>query len=159
MSEEAELMIKNAVAEAMKSQPVLIDKAVTSAFEGLKIPTSEEILTECKDGICKIVEESFEGLITKAPKGSTSTKALIYDCPDCDATFTKAGSFLKHIANESLGRIMSDNLMECKDGICKMVEEHVETTYNVMKKGEETPPPEEEEPGLYSLEDEPEEEG
>lgn len=65
-------------------------------------------------------------------------------------------------------------LMECKDGICKMISEHIEETYDITKKdgapvvvppeGEEAPVvvpegPQEEEPGLFSVDDEPEEEG
>ena len=78
--------VKNAVAEALKSQPAdlecpdchakfesvppyldhRVQEYVGTALEGLKtqieefkVPTSEEFLTVCKDGVCKLVEETY----------------------------------------------------------------------------------------------------
>ena len=78
--------VKNAVAEALKGQPTdlecpdchakfesvppyldhRVQEYVGTALEGLKtqieefkVPTSEEFLTVCKDGVCKLVEETY----------------------------------------------------------------------------------------------------
>jgi len=103
-----------------------------------------------------------KGAVTDALK-VTSTEL---ECPDCHAKFDKVPSYLDHRVSEymdqSLGELKTkvegvtaptaENLiLECKDGICAMVSEHVEATYNVTKKGEEAPP--EEEPGLFDHHD------
>jgi len=96
-------------------------------------------------------------------------KISALECPDCHASFSEPAQYMDHRIGEKFAEAVAeaktqvpkpeDLLTECKDGICKMVEEHVEATYNVTKKGEEAPPPEEEEePGLFSVEDDPEEE-
>lgn len=84
--EELGSLVKEAVTEALKGQPAdlecpdchakfesvppyldhRVQEYVGTALEGLKtqieefkVPTSEEFLTVCKDGVCKLVEETY----------------------------------------------------------------------------------------------------
>jgi len=109
---------------------------------------------------------AVEAAVAKAMQ-PTSTDLT---CPDCHAKFDQVPTYLDHRVAEYMDKSLEglqekidavkvptaeEFLQECKDGLCKIVEE----TYNVTKKGEEAPPPEEEEePGLFSVDDDPEEE-
>lgn len=80
-------LVKNAVTEALKSQPAdltcpdcqatfnsvppyldhRVQEYVGTALKGLKtkiedfkVPTPEEFLTVCKDGVCKLIEETYD---------------------------------------------------------------------------------------------------
>jgi len=92
----------------------------------------------------------------------------LLECPGCDAAFREVPKYVDHRIGEYMDQKLTEVkapkpeeiLTECKDGICKLISEHVEATYDFTKKGEEAPPPEEEEEagGLYGNIDEPEEE-
>jgi len=102
----------------------------------------------------------------KAPATETTSPLSLLECPDCHTIFKEVPLYLDHRVGEFMTQKIAEVkapdpeklVMDCKDGICKMVEEHVEATYNVTRKGAAPPPDEEEEPGLFSLEDDPEDE-
>ena len=117
-----------------------------------------------KEELGSLVKHAVE----EAMRGLPSTEI---ECTDCGAKFSRVPEYLDHRVSEYMTdeikglqekldafKVPSTEefLTECKDGLCKIVEE----TYNVTKKGEEVPPPEEEkeEPGLFTLEDDKEEE-
>ena len=119
-----------------------------------------------------LTKEDLSSAVEAAVKRAMNVAPTELECPDCHAKFDRVPTYLDHRVSEYMDTSLeavktqlegvkaptAENLvLECKDGICKMVEEHVEATYHVTKKG--APPPEEkEEPGLFSLEDDPEEE-
>jgi len=92
-------------------------------------------------------------------------KVSALECPDCHTIFKEVPLYLDHRVGEFMTQKIEEVktpdpeklVMDCKDGICKMIEEHVEATYDIYKKGE-TPvvEKEEDEPGLFSTEDDPE---
>ena len=104
----------------------------------------------------KAIEDAF-----KRRDPPTETPISILECPDCHSIFKEVPRYVDHrigeYVNGKLAEVQAPNpekmVMDCKDGICKMIEE----TYDIRKKGappvaEET----EEEPGLFSLDDDPE---
>jgi len=86
------------------------------------------------------------------------------ECPECHAAFKEVPAYLDHRIGEFMTQKIEEVkspdpeklVMDCKDGICKMIEEHVEATYDIHKKGKTPVVEEKEEPGLFSTEDEPE---
>lgn len=110
--DELKLLISNAVADALKVQPAdlecpdchakfdsvppyldhRVQEYIGTSLEGLKaqleafkVPTSEEFLTVCKDGVCKLVEETFN--VTK--KGEAAAPAV----PEEEKTPTLFGHY------------------------------------------------------------------
>jgi len=88
-------------------------------------------------------------------------------CSDCGASFKEVNKYLDHRVGEFITQKIAEVkapdpeklVMDCKDGICKMISEHVEATYDIHKKGEApVVEKEEEESGLFSLKDDPEDE-
>ena len=114
--------------------------------------------------------EKLESLVKNAVETAMRPTTTELECPDCHAKFDKVPTYLDHRVSEFMDTSLKglqekvdavkvptaeEFLQECKDGVCKIIED----TYNVTKKGEETAPPEEEEePGLFDLKDDPEEE-
>jgi len=80
------------------------------------------------------------------------------ECPDCHATFTAPARYTDHRIGEYLNKRMDEVktpdpeklVLDCKDGICKLIDERLEAL-KVEQKGEEV-----EEAGLFSTKDEPE---
>ena len=93
-------------------------------------------------------------------------KVSTIDCPECGAGFKEVNQYLDHRVGEFIKTQLDEtqpldiekSILECKDGICKMISDHVEATYDIHKKGETPGVEEKEEPGLFSLEDDPEDE-
>jgi len=93
-------------------------------------------------------------------------KVSALECPDCHATFAKPAQYMDHRIGEKFAMAVAEAkaptpeefLPGCKDGICKMISEHVEATYDIQKKGEPPVVEEKEEPGLFSTKDDPEDE-
>ncbi len=111
-----------------------------------------------------MINEQVEAAFKKRETPKDNSLVLL-ECPDCHTKLSGVPKYLDHRVNEFLGPLTEkvdgmktptgENLvLECKDGFCKMIEEHVEATYNVTKKGEE----QQEEAGLFSVDDEAEEE-
>ena len=113
-------------------------------------------------------EQKLASLIEAAVAKAMAPTSTEYACRDCGAKFETIPGYLDHRTSEYMDKALEEVktkvealkiptaeefLTECKDGLCAIVEE----TYNVTKKGEEAPP-EEEEAGLFTLEDEKEEE-
>lgn len=104
----------------------------------------------------------LSSLVSDAVAEAMKVSAL--ECPDCHATFTEPARYMDHRISETFAKAVEEVkapdpeklVLDCKDGICKMISEHVEATYDIHKKGE-TPVVEEEETGLYSEKDDPEE--
>ena len=110
-------------------------------------------------------KEELGSLVKKAVEDAMKVPATELECPDCHAKFDRVPTYLDHRVSEYMDKSLegltaqiegfkvptAENLvLECKDGICKMVEEHVEATFNVTKKGEAPAPVEpEDEPGLF----------
>jgi len=95
-----------------------------------------------------------------------AVKDTSFECPDCHASFAKPTQYMDHrigeFMNQKIAEVKAPDpeklVLDCKDGICKMIEEHVEATYDIHKKGKTPVVEEEEEPGLFSVEDDPEDE-
>jgi len=120
-----------------------------------------------------LTREDLTSAVKKAVEDAMRVPATELECPDCHAKFDRVPTYLDHRVSEYMDKSLeslktqlegvkaptAENLvLECKDGICAMVEEHVEATYNVMRKGEDDAQPEEEK-GLWDdMKDEPEEE-
>lgn len=93
-------------------------------------------------------------------------KVSALECPECHATFKEVPMYLDHRVGEYMKKSLEEaepldiekSILDCKDGICKMISEHVEATYDIHKKGETPVVEEKEEPGLFSLEDDTEDE-
>jgi len=105
-------------------------------------------------------------LVKEAVAEAMRPQTAELECPDCHAKFDRVPTYLDHRVSEYMDKSLEglktkvealkvptseEFLTECKDGLCKIVEE----TYDVTKKGEEAPPPEgDEEAGLFTLKDE-----
>ena len=97
---------------------------------------------------------------------SDAVKNTAFECPDCHASFAKPTQYMDHrigeFMNQKIAEVKAPDpeklVLDCKDGICKMIEEHVEATYDIHKKGETPVVEEKEEPGLFSVVDDPEDE-
>ncbi len=117
-----------------------------------------------KEELTSLVETAVAKAM-KVPVIETSPISLL-ECPDCQSIFKNVPRYVDHRIGEYVDKKLEDVkapnpeklVMDCKDGICKMIEEHVEATYNVTKKGE-TPAEASEEgtPGLFDHYDESEE--
>jgi len=99
-------------------------------------------------------------LVKTAVEDAMKVQDSELECPDCHAKFDKVPGYLDHRVSEYMDKSLEglkdkieavkiptveSFLTDCKDGLCKIVEE----TYDVTKKGE-APPPEEEKPvGLF----------
>ncbi len=113
---------------------------------------------------------AVETAVTKAMKGGEAPKEGplgLLECPDCHVLFKEVPRFVDHRINERFDKKIAEIqapdpqklVMDCKDGICKMVDEHLEATYDIRKRGDVVPVVEEEEAGgLFGNVDEPEEE-
>ena len=116
-------------------------------------------------------KEELRSLVKNAVAEAMSPTSTDLTCPECHAKFDRVPTYLDHRVAEYMDKSLEglqekvdafkiptaeEFLTECKDGLCKIVEE----TYDVTKKGEAPAPPEEEEaPGLFGhYKDEPEEE-
>jgi len=108
------------------------------------------------------LNSAVKNAVADAMKGTEVPKAdpiSLLECPDCQSIFKNVPRYVDHRIGEYVDRKMEDVkapnpeklVMDCKDGICKMIEEHVEATYDVTKKGEEKPliVDDEEPPGLF----------
>lgn len=121
----------------------------------------------------EMTAEKLESLVKAAVQEAMKVGAL--ECPDCHATFTEPARYMDHRIAEFVTKKFTEAkapdpqkfVLECEGDICKLVEKHVETTYDMTKKGEaaseaaEGAPEgteEKEEPGLFSLVDDEEEE-
>lgn len=113
---------------------------------------SETTKTELKSLVREAVAEAM-----KVPSTETSPISIL-ECPDCQSIFKEVPRYVDHRIGEYMDKKLSDvqapdpekMVMDCKDGICKMIEEHVEATYDITKKGEAPAgAPEEEAPGLF----------
>ena len=102
----------------------------------------------------EMTTEKLQSLVKTAVLDAMKGQNSELECPDCHAKFDKVPGYLDHRVSEFMDKSLeglkgkieavkvptAENLvLECKDGICKMVEEHVEATYNVTKKGEAAP--------------------
>ncbi len=105
----------------------------------------------------------IKNAVDTAMKNQPGMEEANYTCPGCNTVVKGVSAFIDHKFLETyLPKIKEESKIptaaeilaapECKDGICKIIDTHLKETYNVMKKGEEEP--EEEEPGLFTLEDE-----
>lgn len=111
-------------------------------------------------------EQKLSSMIKSAVADALKISAM--ECPDCHATFTEPARYMDHrIAEYMTTKIAEvkapdpqEMVLQCKDGICKMVSEHVEATYDIKKKGEavEEPPKEEKVIGLWDYDAEEEKE-
>lgn len=99
-----------------------------------------------------LTKEDLTSAVKHAVEEAMKVTATELECPDCHAKFDRVPTYLDHRVSEYMDKSLegltaqiegfkvptAENLvLECKDGICKMVEEHVEATFNVTKKGEE----------------------
>jgi len=86
--------------------------------------------------------EKLESLVKAAVQDAMKVGAL--ECPDCHASFTEPARYMDHRIAEYVTQKFTEAkapdpeqlILECKDGLCKMVSAHVEATYDVKKKGE-----------------------
>jgi len=100
-------------------------------------------------------DKELRSLVSDAVAEAMKVSAL--ECPDCHATFTKPAQYMDHRIGEYINTKMAEPqpidteklMLDCKDGICKLVDEHIKEKYNVGKQTAE----EEEEPGLFTLKD------
>lgn len=119
--------------------------------------TREELKSLIREGVAEAMK------VKETPKADPIS---ILECPDCHSIFKEVPRYVDHRIGEYVDSKLADVktpdpeklVMDCKDGICKMISEHVEATYNVTKKGETSPLEEEKVLGLFDDHDEPEEE-
>jgi len=104
-------------------------------------------------------EKELKSIVGDAVAEAMKVSAL--ECPDCHATFTEPARYMDHRIGEYINQKLSEvepvnlekGILECKDGICKIIDSHLKEKYNVGTEKTE----EDEEAGLFSLKDEPEE--
>ena len=111
------------------------------------------------------LNSAVKNAVADAMKGTEVPKAdpiSLLECPDCQSIFKNVPRYVDHRIGEYVDKKLADVqapnpeklLMDCKDGICKMLEEHVEATYDVTKKGEAPAEASEgEPPGLFDHHD------
>jgi len=107
-------------------------------------------------------EKELKSLVGDAVREAMKVSAL--ECPDCHATFKEVPQYLDHRVGEYMTQKLEETqplnlekeILSCKDGICKMISDHVEATYNITKKGEapQEAPKEEKIRGLFDYEEE-----
>lgn len=116
-----------------------------------------------------ISKEELGSLVKTAVAEALKVQPADLECPDCHAKFNSVPPYLDHRVQEYVGTALNglktqieafkvptseELLVDCKDGLCKILEE----TYDITKKGEAPPPgapEEEEETHLFSYHDEP----
>ena len=89
-------------------------------------------------------ERKLSSLVKTAVSDALSISKL--ECPDCHASFTEPARYMDHRISEGFTKAVEDvkatdpekTVLECKDGICKLIEEHVEEVYGLEKKVELT---------------------
>lgn len=105
------------------------------------------------EGLTKV---ELSSLVSSAVSEAMKVSAL--ECPECQAVFTKPAQYLDHRLGETLDKKVAaatktqkpeEFLAGCKDGICKIVDDHIKEKYDIAGEGEEGE-------GLFSLKDDPE---
>ncbi len=102
-----------------------------------------------------LTKQELISLVSESVKEAMKLSA--FTCPGCQATFTDPARYMDHRVGEQVTKQIQEAqkldpekiLTECKDGICKIVDDHIKEKY----KGAET---EGEEAGLFSVIDDPE---
>lgn len=105
----------------------------------------------------EVSNEALSSLVKDAVTDALKISEL--ECPDCQAKFQEPARYMDHRIGEYMEKKIKDVkapdpeklILSCKDGICKMISEHVEKTYDMTKKGEavKKPPGEEVVKGLW----------
>lgn len=122
-------------------------------------------------------QKELKSLVSEAVAEAMKVGEL--ECPECHAKFTEPARYMDHRMAEYVTQKFTEAkapdpqkfVLDCSGDICKLVEKHVEATYDMKKKKEAAPageqaapakepegPEEEKAVGLWDgMEDEPEE--